>query len=103
MEPDTTEADVQDLTDHLSAYLQRVEAGETVTITREGEPIGRFVPAQEEQDKDQTKDRSREEKLQVLQEAGLAEWSGKKFSPSEPVAKVKGDRMVSELLLEDRR
>jgi prevent-host-death family protein len=29
---------------HLSAYLRRVEAGEPVTITRRGRPIGRIVP-----------------------------------------------------------
>lgn len=80
----------------------RVEAGETVTIIREGEPIGQFVPTRE-QEPDQADDRSREEKLRALQEAGIAEWSGKKFSPPKPVAKVKGDRMVSDLLLEDRR
>lgn len=102
MPPNVTEADVQELTDHLSAYLQRVEEGETITVTREGEPIGQFVPVRE-QEPVQTEDRSREEKLQALQEAGFAEWSGKKFSPPKPVAKVKGDRTVSDLLLEDRR
>ena len=48
-------------------------------------------------------ERTLEEKSQALQDAGLAEWSGKKLQPSEPVAENKGDRMVSDLLLEDRR
>ena len=48
-------------------------------------------------------ERTPEEKLQALQDAGLAEWSGKKLQPREPVAENKGDRMVSDLLLEDRR
>ena len=48
-------------------------------------------------------ERTLEEKLQALQDAGLAEWSGKKLQPREPVAENKGDRMVSDLLLEDRR
>jgi len=102
MPPDTAEADVQALTDHLSAYLQRVEAGETITVTRQGEPIGRLAPIPEEES-DGEDEPSVREKLQALQEAGLAEWSGNKFSPPKPDAKVKGDRMVSDLLLEDRR
>lgn len=102
MPSNTHEADVQDLADHLADYLQRVEAGETIIVTREGTPIGRLVPS-DGGSAEQANGRSREEKLRALQEAGVAEWSGKKFSPSEPVAKVKGDRTVSELLLEDRR
>ena len=103
MPADITEADVQELTDHLSEYLRRVEEGETITVMRSGKPVGRLVPVQNEQDLGQADGRSREEKLQALQESGMAKWSGKKFSPTEPKAKVKGDRMVSDLLLEDRR
>jgi prevent-host-death family protein len=32
---------------HLSALLDRVERGETVTITRKGRPVARLVPAVE--------------------------------------------------------
>lgn len=58
---------------HLSAYLRKVKAGETVTITDRGTPIGCVVPAE---DRDR---RTLEEKLQALQDAGIAAWSGKKL------------------------
>ena len=92
-----TTAGIRELKNHLSAYLRKVKAGETITITDRGTPVGRIVLAGE---KDK---RTLEEKLQALQDAGLAEWSGKKLQPREPVAENKGDRMVSDLLLEDRR
>jgi len=39
-----TEAGVRELKTQLSAYLLKVEAGETVLITKHGKPIGRIVP-----------------------------------------------------------
>lgn len=43
---DTAEATtvgVRDLRDHLSAFLERVKAGETITVTEHGRPIARLV------------------------------------------------------------
>lgn len=34
---------------HLSKYLARVEAGETVIIARRNKPVARLVPAEPEQ------------------------------------------------------
>jgi prevent-host-death family protein len=92
-----TTAGLRERKHHLSAYLRKVKAGETVTITDRGTPIGRIVPAE---DRDR---RTLEEKLQALQDAGIAAWSGKKPQPREPVAENKSSRMISDLLLEDRR
>ena len=94
-----TTAGIHELKDHLSAYLRKVKDGETVTITERGAPVGRIVPAEEEE----TDERTLEEKMQALQDAGVLRWSGKKLPPREPVAENKSDRMVSDLLLEDRR
>ena len=38
-----TSVGVRDLRDHLSAYLERVKAGETFTVTEHGRPIARLV------------------------------------------------------------
>lgn len=38
------EAGVRDLRDHLSRYLERVKAGEELTVTDRGRPIARLVP-----------------------------------------------------------
>jgi prevent-host-death family protein len=77
---------------HLSAYLRRVEAGEPVTITRRGRPIGRIVPLE----------RPIESRLEALQQAGMIAWSGECLSPLAPVAQVQGEQTVAQLLLEDR-
>jgi len=77
---------------HLSAYLRRVEAGEPVTITRRGRPIGRIVPL----------DRPIESRLEALQQAGMIVWSGERLPPLAPLAQAQGERTVARLLLEDR-
>ena len=94
-----TTAGIHELKAHLSAYLRKVKDGETVTITERGAPVGRIVPAEEEG----TDERTLEEKMQALQDAGVLRWGGKKLPPREPVAENESDRMVSDLLLEDRR
>ena len=38
------EAGVRELRDHLSRYLERVKAGEELTVTDRGRPIARLVP-----------------------------------------------------------
>lgn len=41
--PPTNVVGIRDLRDHLSAYLERVKAGETITITDHGTPIARLL------------------------------------------------------------
>lgn len=40
------EAGIRDLRDHLSRYLERVQAGEELTVTDRGRPIARLVPVE---------------------------------------------------------
>lgn len=40
---DANTVGIRDLRDHLSAHLDRVKAGETLTITEHGRPIARIV------------------------------------------------------------
>jgi len=84
---------VRELKTRLSEYMQRVKAGQTIVITERGKPIGRIVPAE----------RSLEERIQVMLQAGLAGWSGQKFDPPPPQVAIQGDRTVSDLLIEDRQ
>ena len=35
---------IRDLRDHLSRYLERVQAGEELTVTDRGRPIARLIP-----------------------------------------------------------
>jgi len=84
---------LRELKSHLSAYVRRVKAGDTVVITDRGTPVGRLVPMEG----------SRDEALRRLEEAGVLSWSGTELRPlAESPPRVRGDRTISDLLLEDR-
>ena len=85
-------ATVRELKACLSAYLRRVEAGETVTITRHGKAVGRIVPV----------DTTLEARLAALEQAGLLTWNGERLPPLAPVAQTQGPTTVADLLVEDR-
>lgn len=87
------EAGVRELKTHLSAYLRRVREGETITITDRGDPVGRIVPIEE----------SLEDRLKALADAGVIDWNGKPLPRRSPVAQNRGDRLVSDIVSEDRR
>ena len=83
---------VRELKSNLSAVLKEVRAGRIVLITDRGRPVGRILPAE----------MSVDEKLQEGTRRGLWAWSGRKWHPSLPKVRARGDRLVSDLLLDDR-
>jgi prevent-host-death family protein len=83
---------VRDLKSRLSEYLRRVRQGDTVIITDHGRPIGQLSPVE----------RPLEERLRVLQSAGMVAWNGQKLKPIQPAAVNRSDRQVSEILVEMR-
>ncbi|MCS6962425.1 type II toxin-antitoxin system Phd/YefM family antitoxin [Thermoflexus sp.] len=83
---------IRDLKTHLSRYIRQVKAGAILVITERGKPIGRLVPIAS----------SAETRLSELLQAGMAAWSGRKLAPLTPVARARGERVVADLLLEDR-
>ncbi len=87
------ETGIRELKTHLSAYLRRVEAGQTVVITKRGKPIGRIVPVSQ----------STEAQIDTLSQAGLIAWNRQKLQPLAPVAQARGERTVADLLIEDRQ
>jgi len=56
-------------------------------------PIGRIVPIGQDLG----------ERLAVMREAGLVQWSGQKLRRRKPVAKLRGRKTVAQLLVEDRQ
>ena len=83
---------VRELKSRLSHYIREVKAGRSVVITERGRPVGRIVPIGQ----------PLEDRLEAMAQAGLILWSGKKLEPMAPVARVRGDRTVADLLVEDR-
>jgi prevent-host-death family protein len=87
-----TTVGIRELKARLSAYIRHVKDGGTVVILDRGTPVGRIVPVMP----------SVEARAQKLVEAGLVIWSGRRLAPMAPVARTRGQRMVADLLLEDR-
>ena len=83
---------IRELRAHLSAYIRRVKAGETVIITDRGRPVGRIVPYGQ----------SLEDRVDALELAGLISWNGQKLPQFEPTVRIQGNRAIADLLLEDR-
>jgi prevent-host-death family protein len=84
------EAGIRDLRDHLSSYLERVQAGEELIVTDRGRPVARLVPV----DSEKTFDRLVGEGLVVP-----AATRGR----DRPTTRVAAAGPVSELVAEQRR
>ena len=82
----------RELKNRLSEYLRKVKAGETITVTERGKIIGQIVPVRP----------SLDERMQTLVEAGVLEWNMQKLEPYQPKAINRGERQVSDLVIEDR-
>ena len=83
---------IRELKSRLSHYLRLTRKGESVLITDRGVPIGRIVPIGQDLD----------QHLTAMREAGPAQWSGHKLRHRKPVAKLRGRKTVTQLLVEDR-
>lgn len=82
---------IRQLRDHLTAYLRRVRAGESLLIVDRDTPIARLTPAAPE--------------LQALADLaveGLVEWGGGKPRGAAHPPKVRGEP-ISDLVVEGRR
>jgi len=116
---------IRELKNKLSDYLRRVKAGETIIITEHGRTIGQLIPVKPSiEEKNQLMvdagqadwngkklpigqlipvKPSIEEKNQLMVDAGQADWNGKKLPPHQPLVINKGDRLLSDLVIENRQ
>lgn len=82
----------RELKTKLSEYLRRVKAGETIIVTERGRTIGQIIPVKP----------TLEKRLKALVDSGISEWNGEKYQPNKPVARNRGSKQLSDLVLEDR-
>jgi prevent-host-death family protein len=83
---------VRDFKARLSEYLHQVRKDDTVIITDHGHPVGRLTPVEQ----------ALEDRIKALQEAGMVAWNGRKLGAATPAAVNRGERQVSDLLVEMR-
>ena len=84
---------MRELKSKLSEYLRRVKAGETIIVTERGRMIGQIIPVKP----------TLEERMKALAEAGFLEYSGKKLNPYRPKIVNRSGRLISDIVVEDRR
>ena len=83
---------IRELKSRLSEYVRAVRAGETIVVTERGRAVARLIP-------DTTSVR---ERLAALESAGGIQWSGRPLPKTKPVARVRGERTVADLVGENR-
>ena len=87
-----TTVGIRELKARLGTYMRQVKGGAILVITERGKPVGRIVPMKS----------SVETRTQELIQAGVIAWSGRKPKKRVPTVKIRGNKTVAELLLEDR-
>jgi prevent-host-death family protein len=85
---------VRELKARLSHHLRRVQAGHSVTVTDRGRAIARIQPVDAPVDTGWT--------MRMVAE-GKASWSGGKPRGSLRPVKLKGNKLASDYVIEDRR
>jgi prevent-host-death family protein len=83
---------IRELKSTLSACVREVKSGRTLVVTEHGKPVARIIPEAI----------SVRERVEALRRAGTIAWSGRGLRPAKPVGKVRGDRTVADLLVENR-
>ena len=87
---------IRELKAKLSECVREVKTGGTIVVTERGRPVARIIP-------DTTAaTESLRERLKVLVRTGAVLWSGRPFRPAKPVARLRGKRSLSDLVIENR-
>ena len=83
----------RELKSKLSEYLRRVKNGQTIIVTERGKVIAQLGPASQ----------SIEERIWAMVDAGLADWNGKKLEHYQPKIVNRSGKLMSDIVIEDRR
>jgi len=84
---------IRELKAKLSQCVREVKMGATIVVTERGRRVARIVPEAD----------SLAERIERLRNAGSIHWSGRRLGITKPVARLRGKRTVTEILVENRR
>jgi prevent-host-death family protein len=92
------EVSIRDMKNRLSKYLKFVQAGKEVVITDRGKPVARLTPA---------KPVAEETEADVIARINALPWvrpgkGGKIKGAKRPIPWKPGDKLASDIVLEDR-
>jgi prevent-host-death family protein len=83
---------IRELKATLSKCVREVKSGRTIVVTEHGQPVARIIPEAV----------SPRERIEALKKAGTIAWSGRRLRPAKPAGKVRGNRTVADLIVENR-
>jgi prevent-host-death family protein len=83
---------IRELKSRLSECVREVKSGRSIVVTEHGQPVARIIP----------ETMSTAERVDALKKAGTLAWSGRRLRPAKPVGKVRGNRTVADLVVENR-
>ena len=83
---------IRELKSRLSEFVRDVKAGETIVITDRGRAVARIIPDA----------MPLQERIEALVRTGAILWNGRRLRLAKPVARVRGKRCVSDLVIENR-
>jgi prevent-host-death family protein len=83
---------IRELKATLSECVREVKSGRTIVVTDHGQPVARIIPEAI----------SLRERVDALRNAGAIAWSGRRLRRAKPVGKVRGDKTVADLIIENR-
>ena len=83
---------IRELKSTLSECVREVKSGRTIVVTEHGQPVARIIPEAI----------SVRERVEALRKAGTISWSGRRLRRGKPVARVRGDKTVAGLVVENR-
>ena len=83
---------IRELKSKLSECIREVKAGRTLVVTEHGAAVARMIP----------ETTSLHERLDALRRTGTVAWSGRPLRRIKPVARVRGERTVADLVSENR-
>jgi len=83
---------IRELKSTLSECVRAVKAGRTIVVTDHGHPVARIIP----------EGASLQERVDALRRAGAIAWSGRRLRPAKLAGKVRDNRTVADLVVENR-
>ena len=83
---------IRELKSTLSKCVREVKAGRTIVVTDHGQPVARIIPEA----------MSLRARVDALRKAGAIAWSGRPLRRARPAGKVRGDKTVADLIIENR-
>ena len=83
---------IRELKSTLSECVREVKSGRTIVVTDHGHAVARIIPEAA----------SLRERVEALRRAGAIAWSGRRLRPAKPAGKVRGNKTVADLVVENR-